>query len=103
MWSFAVLGRHFTFEVSIVKDHRLIEKGPYSVLRHPSYTGMVVGLAGFLWFFGLRSYLWWLSLAPGLLALGARIHNEEAVLHQHFGRAWEAHCSKTWRLIPFIF
>ena len=33
----------------------------------------------------------------------ARIPNEEQTLHQHFGRQWEEHCKRTWRLLPPIF
>lgn len=36
---FIVMGRHFTFSHTTLKDHRLITGGPYSVVRHPSYTG----------------------------------------------------------------
>lgn len=37
--AFRELGRMFTFELSIRKDHKLVTTGPYSVVRHPSYTG----------------------------------------------------------------
>ena len=39
---FAVMGRHFTFTHTTLKDHRLITAGPYSIVRHPSYTGEVL-------------------------------------------------------------
>jgi protein-S-isoprenylcysteine O-methyltransferase Ste14 len=32
------LGRHFTFEFAMLKDHKLITTGPFSIVRHPSYT-----------------------------------------------------------------
>ena len=44
------LGRFFVFEASIQKDHELIVSGPYSVVRHPSYTGFFMVAGGwFLW------------------------------------------------------
>ena len=45
-WSQRELGSMFTFEVGIRKDHRLVESGPYAVLRHPSYTGLLLGIVG---------------------------------------------------------
>jgi len=48
LMSYRQLGRFFRFEVSIQKDHELIVSGPYSVVRHPSYTGMILVLGG--WF-----------------------------------------------------
>ena len=41
------LGKHFTFELSVHDDHKLVTSGPYSVVRHPSYSGntlIVIGL-----------------------------------------------------------
>ena len=52
-WSQAELGHMFTFEVGIRKDHRLVQTGPYAILRHPSYTGLLVGIIGIALF--LRS------------------------------------------------
>ena len=44
--SFRYLGRFFWFEASIQKDHELIVSGPYSVVRHPSYTGFILIYGG---------------------------------------------------------
>lgn len=40
------LGRLFTFEMAIRKDHRLITSGPYSIVRHPAYTGVLLTVVG---------------------------------------------------------
>lgn len=65
---FRALGRLFTFEMSIRDEHELITDGPYSIVRHPSYTGAVLTLIGIicwhsspvripLYFYRTRSYL----------------------------------------------
>ncbi|KAF8164862.1 hypothetical protein B0H34DRAFT_686959, partial [Crassisporium funariophilum] len=45
---YRTLGRMFTFELSVRKNHQLVTSGPYSVVRHPSYTGGVMALLGAL-------------------------------------------------------
>ncbi|KIY72431.1 hypothetical protein CYLTODRAFT_417837 [Cylindrobasidium torrendii FP15055 ss-10] len=46
VYSFHVLGKMFTFELTTQRDHRLVTVGPYSIVRHPSYTGGMVGFFG---------------------------------------------------------
>ena len=42
-------------------------------------------------------------ISPDACLQAARIPNEEQTLHQHFGKQWEQHCKRTWRLLPPIF
>jgi protein-S-isoprenylcysteine O-methyltransferase len=101
-WSIAVLGRFFTVDVSIHGEQRLIEDGPYRWLRHPSYTGFSLILAGL----GLLAGKWTtvglllLTPAPGLFW---RLRVEEAALHQAFGDAYAAYARRTWRLFPGLY
>ena len=101
-WSIITLGRFFTVQVAIASDHRLIESGPYRVLRHPSYTGALLELFGFALCIGN-----WLGLivmfVPVLAAFGWRIHVEEIALGEAFGDAWREHVRRTWRLLPLIY
>ena len=39
---YRTLGSMFTFEMSIRKDHILVTSGPYAIVRHPSYTGIIL-------------------------------------------------------------
>ena len=101
-WSIITLGRFFTVQVAIHSDHKLIQHGPYRVLRHPSYTG------GLLAFFGFALCLGnWLALAtifvPVLAVFAWRIHIEEAALSEAFGDAWRDYARRTWQLIPLIY
>ena len=98
----ATLGRMFTVQVTIQQDHQLIDRGIYSKVRHPSYTGSLLSFAGLGLAFGN-----WLSLA--LVLLGAlvgllyRIRVEEAALLGHFGDQYRAYSARTKRLIPGIY
>jgi isoprenylcysteine carboxyl methyltransferase (ICMT) family protein YpbQ len=45
-WAFKTLGRYFTFTVMVSSDQPVITSGPYRLLRHPSYTGILLASAG---------------------------------------------------------
>lgn len=101
-WSIWTLGRFFTVQVAIANDHRLIQEGPYRLLRHPSYTGSLLMFVGFALCIGN----WATSIAmlvPVLAVFGWRIHVEEAVLAETFGDAWSEYVRHSWRLLPLVF
>ena len=101
-WSIWTLGRFFTVQVAIASDHKLIEVGPYRVLRHPSYTGSLLMFIGF----GLCVGNWASFIAlfvPVFAVFSWRIHVEEAALAETFGAAWRAYAKRTWRLLPLIY
>ena len=45
-WAIIILGRFFTVDVTIEKDHELVERGPFRIVRHPSYTGVLLAFVG---------------------------------------------------------
>jgi protein-S-isoprenylcysteine O-methyltransferase Ste14 len=45
-WSFKTLGEYFTFNVMVSSDQPVVTSGPYRLLRHPSYTGLLMFSAG---------------------------------------------------------
>jgi protein-S-isoprenylcysteine O-methyltransferase Ste14 len=101
LWSGLALGRLYSPEVTIQKDHHLITDGPYRHVRHPRYLGGILYALGFSLVF--RS---WVGVAATVLSLGIfwlRIRDEEALMHREFGQAWEAYCRRSWRLIPLVY
>src|ERR1700689_5487996 len=46
VWAREHLGRNWTRSVTIKQDHELIATGPYAVVRHPIYTGILTGFLG---------------------------------------------------------
>jgi protein-S-isoprenylcysteine O-methyltransferase Ste14 len=98
----AMLGRFFTVDVTIRKEHEIVQKGLYRFVRHPSYTGALISFAGF----GIVQNNWFslpVVFIPVCLAMLMRIRVEERALLVHFGSAYEAYMKKTWRLIPFVY
>jgi protein-S-isoprenylcysteine O-methyltransferase Ste14 len=100
-WCFRTLGHYFTFAVMTSRDQPVIITGPYRVLRHPSYAGILLALTGI----GL-TYDNWLSLAGlvllPLVALVNRIRVEEAALSATLGAAYTTYASSRKRLVPFV-
>src|SRR5215469_4438569 len=46
VWSRVCLGQYWSARVTLKHDHQLIRSGPYQYVRHPIYTGMLVGAIG---------------------------------------------------------
>jgi len=116
------LGRFFTWELSVKKDHNLVTSGPYSIVRHPAYTAMLIASLGtFLRVAGPGSWLreaGWLDTFAGKIIVGlwfaysvylpsklmARVNREDKVLRNQFPEEWDAYAKKTpYRLIPFVY
>ena len=96
------LGKYFTVDVTIRKEHKIKKDGFYSVLRHPSYS------ASLLTFLGLGLYLNnWVALAvaviPPVLAFSYRISVEEKALIEQFGQEYLDYKKHTKKLIPYIY
>ncbi|UVS79520.1 isoprenylcysteine carboxylmethyltransferase family protein [Actinokineospora sp. UTMC 2448] len=92
------LGRQYTHQVVKRDDHELVTHGPYRMLRHPAYSGMLLANAGFVGFFLNPAAV----VALGLLAaaLGWRIVTEERVLWSLAG--YPAFAATRARLIPGV-
>lgn len=97
-WAIVALGRFFKFVVVIQDDHRVISTGPYRLIRHPSYAGGLLALAGV----GIALDSWLSTLILTCVPLGAiliRIRVEETELAAALGHDYETYARRTWRLI----
>jgi protein-S-isoprenylcysteine O-methyltransferase Ste14 len=101
IWPVFVLGRRFSGLVAIQPGHTLVTSGVYSVIRHPSYLGLLVNSLG--WALAFRSGVGLLLTALSILPLLARIRAEERLLHTHFGADYDAYRARTARLIPGLY
>ncbi len=94
------LGRQYSAEVTIQENHKLITFGPYRVIRHPRYLGILLLTVGASLVFRTWAAL---VLFPIVLALILwRIRDEEALMEREFGEAWRVYCRRSWRLLPLV-
>ncbi|PWV53856.1 isoprenylcysteine carboxylmethyltransferase family protein [Chitinophaga sp. S165] len=96
------LGRYFTVDVAIRSDHKIVRKGVYRYLRHPSYLGVLVSFLG-----NALAFNSWAAALVGFLPVLAvflyRMKIEEELLVSNFGEEYLDYKKGTWRLIPFIY
>lgn len=100
-WSFATLGRYFTTVVMTSPEQVVLSRGPYRVLRHPSYTGLLLAFLGGGLMFGN-----WAGAGASvlllLLALVGRLRREERALADALGEAYLDFARHRARLVPFL-
>lgn len=101
LWPVFLLGDRFSGLVAIQPGHSLLTTGIYSIIRHPSYLGLLTNSLG--WGLAFRSGAGVLITALLLVPLLARIRAEEALLRSQFGAEYEVYCARTSRLIPGLY
>jgi protein-S-isoprenylcysteine O-methyltransferase Ste14 len=101
IWPVFVLGHRFSGLVAIQPGHTLVSSGIYSVIRHPSYLGLLINSLG--WALAFRSGVGVLLTALLILPLVARMRAEERLLRTHFGSEYEDYCRRTSRLVPGLY
>jgi protein-S-isoprenylcysteine O-methyltransferase Ste14 len=101
LWPVFILGNRFSGLVAIQPGHRLVTTGVYSVIRHPSYLGLILGALG--WALAFRSGAGVLVAALLIIPTVGRIRAEETLHSSEFGGEYEAYRARTSRLIPGIY
>lgn len=101
LWPVFVLKNRFSGLVAIQVGHQLVTGGPYRLIRHPSYLGVLVLCTG--WALVFRSGVGLVITALIWLTLLGRIASEEALLREHFGSEYEDYRARTWRLVPGVY
>jgi len=101
-WSVVHLGRFFTVNVAVSVDQPVVDTGPYRWIRHPSYAGMLMIVAGIGVCFGnLVSIL--VILIPMIALMLKRMRIEEEALANALGDAYRNYIGRTKRLIPALY
>ncbi len=101
VWARRVLGDFYSGHVSVIEGQRLVQSGPYRLIRHPAYAayilialGVVLGYSSLA---GAAAIV--LVLLPSVIY---RMRVEDQLLAEHFGTQFSQYASRTKHLIPGI-
>jgi protein-S-isoprenylcysteine O-methyltransferase len=100
IWARLLLGANWSSSVTVKHDHQLIRKGPYAIVRHPIYSGFLLGMLGTALELGE-----WRGIAGLVLAFvgwGMKSRREEDFMAAQFGPAYTDYQHEAKALIPFI-
>jgi len=97
-WARIVLGKYWSDKVILQTEHQLIRSGPYSCMRHPLYSGVLLGVLGTALVLGE-----WRGLLAFIVLLtnyAIKAKREELILADRFGEEFRAHAASTGFLFP---
>ena len=100
IWARRHLGRNWSGQITAKVDHQLIRTGPYRLLRHPIYTGMLGMFLGTAFVSGELHGL--LALVIIAAAYWRKVRLEEGHLSAVFGAAYEDYRKESWAMIPWV-
>jgi protein-S-isoprenylcysteine O-methyltransferase Ste14 len=100
VWARRHLGRNWSAIVTLKQGHELVTSGPYALVRHPIYTGLLFGFIGTAIAQGRRTGL--LAVVLFYLTALRKYRLEERWMRERFGIAYDAYRSRVKAIIPFV-
>ena len=101
LWARLELGKNYFvstgFGAQLFKEHQLITSGPYAIVRHPMYAGLILAALGSLLIYATWTTVYFACFAP-LMFIRAR--REEAALSAEFGEQWREYCKRVPAFFP---
>ncbi len=101
VWARRHLGRNWSAIVTLKQDHELVTSGPYALVRHPIYTGLLAGFLGSA--FALGQWRGLLAVAIFYFSALRKYRLEERWMRERFGVAYDAYRARVKALVPFLF
>jgi protein-S-isoprenylcysteine O-methyltransferase Ste14 len=100
VWARVHIGRNWSGTVTVKEDHQLVTSGPYALVRHPIYSGLLLGFIGS----ALARGEWRgvLAVALAIWALWRKLRVEEAWMQEQFGERYRIYARRVAALIPFL-
>jgi protein-S-isoprenylcysteine O-methyltransferase Ste14 len=100
VWARVTLGRNWSAIPELKQGHELVTHGPYAVVRHPIYTGLLLMFAGVAVLWATPAGL--LLLLVVVVGIQLKLAREEALLAGEFPDQWPAYRAHTRRVLPLI-
>lgn len=101
IWARLTLGTNWSGIIVTTKQgHELVQTGPYAIVRHPIYAGILLAAIGMAMTLGtLAGYI---GVAAVFIAIMIRVSIEEKLMSGRFGETYEAYRRRTSKLVPFV-
>jgi protein-S-isoprenylcysteine O-methyltransferase Ste14 len=101
IWARNVLGKNWSGNVMIQKEHHLIEDGPYALIRHPIYLGCLLALLGSSLVIGqIFGFAYFIFSAFGFWV---KSKQEENLLAKEFPDEFSKYKRQVKMLLPYLF
>ena len=98
VWARIHLGKYWSGRITLKENHRVIQTGPYALVRHPIYSGLILALFGTAITLGTMPAF--AGFAFMLIAFVRKLKIEETWLCSQFGAEYEAYRNRVKALIP---
>ena len=99
-WARIHLGRLWSGTITVKPEHRVVQSGPYRLVRHPIYTGILLAIAATVVAVGSLSGIAGALLMSGGFYWKARV--EESMLREELGPAYDDYRRRVPMLVPFV-
>jgi protein-S-isoprenylcysteine O-methyltransferase len=101
IWARVTLGKNWSGAVTLKKDHTLVRRGPYALVRHPIYTGFLLGALGVAVITGEVRGL--VGTAIVLVGFSLKYRTEEEFMLANFGDEYRTYQREVKALIPWVY
>jgi protein-S-isoprenylcysteine O-methyltransferase Ste14 len=101
IWARRHLASNWSSAVTIKQGHELITSGPYSLIRHPIYTGILTGFLGTA--IALSHVRGFIGLVVLFISFWAKLRMEEEWMRSQFGETYATYAHQTAALVPYFF
>ena len=101
LWARVTLGKNYFvstgFGAQLFKGHQLVTSGPYVIVLHPMYAGLILAALGSLLIYTTWTTVYFACFAPLMFV---RARREETALSLEFGENWREYCKRVPTFIP---
>jgi protein-S-isoprenylcysteine O-methyltransferase Ste14 len=98
IWARWTLAGNWSSDVTFKQGHELIRTGPYRIVRHPIYTGLLVMALGT----AMGPLRCWLGIVVVGVGFWIKLRQEERLMLRHFPNEYPAYQKQVKALIPFV-
>lgn len=100
IWARRTLAGNWSSDVTFKQNHELIKTGPYRIVRHPIYTGLLLMSLGTAIEIGQLHC--WVSIPITTVGFWIKLSQEEKLLLRHFPNEYPAYQKQVKALVPFV-